>query len=113
LLDHKKSQQLADNGQLTIREALTLFAEKAAGETESELEGRAANFRKTRATEAGSSRHTISRSCAAIAAAFARLAGLRFGLKRLREAPKLIQAETIYKRSKGAATALAFRLSQK
>jgi hypothetical protein len=35
LLDHKKSQQLADNGQLTIREVLTLFAEKAAGETES------------------------------------------------------------------------------
>ena len=56
---------LAENGQLTIREALTLFAEKASGETESELESRAANFRKAHATEGGSPRSTPSRSGAA------------------------------------------------
>jgi hypothetical protein len=56
---------LAENGQLTIREALTLFAEKAAGETESEIESRAANFRKAHATEGVSSRSTQSRPGAA------------------------------------------------
>jgi hypothetical protein len=56
---------LGENGQLTIREALTLFAEKVAGETESELESRAANFRKAHATEAVSSRSAPSRPGAA------------------------------------------------
>jgi hypothetical protein len=55
----------AENSQLTIREALILFAEKAAGETESELESRAANFRKAHATEAVSSRSAPSRPGAA------------------------------------------------
>jgi hypothetical protein len=50
-----------ENGQLTIREALTLFAEKAAGETESELESRAADFRKAHATDAVSFRSAPSR----------------------------------------------------
>ena len=56
---------LPENGQLTIREALTLFAAKAAGETESEIESRAANFRKAHATEGVSFRSTQSRSGAA------------------------------------------------
>ena len=50
-----------ENGPLTIREALTLFAEKAAGETESELETRAADFRKAHATDAVSFRSAPSR----------------------------------------------------
>ena len=50
-----------ENSLLTIREALTLFAEKAAGETESELESRATDFRKAHATEAASSRAVLSR----------------------------------------------------
>jgi hypothetical protein len=56
---------LLENGQLTIREALTLFAEKAAGETESEIESRPANFRKAHATEGVSSRSTQSHHGAA------------------------------------------------
>jgi hypothetical protein len=54
-----------DNSQLTIREALTLFAEKAAGETESALESHAANFRKAHATEAVSFRSAPARTAAA------------------------------------------------
>ena len=51
-----------ENNQLTIREALSLFSEKAAGGTESELEGRAADFRKAHATDALSPRSVPSRT---------------------------------------------------
>ena len=72
-----------ENGQLTIPEALTLFAEKAAGETESELESRAADFRKANGTEAVSSRSVPSRPGAAIAVAFARFADAASGAQGL------------------------------
>ena len=54
-----------ENGELTLREALTLFAEKDAGKTESELESRAADFRKAHATDAVLFRSAPSRPAAA------------------------------------------------